>query len=1041
MLISRIIGFAVRHRIFVFGAAATLLGVGGWALATLPVEAFPDLTANAVSVIAEAPGLAPQEVEQLVTFPIERALLGLPDAQAVRSTTKFGLSLTQVVFRDRVDPWFARQLVSQRLGDVARLLPPGIVPTLGPISTAMGEVYQYVLTSTSPDWDLTALKTLQDYSLAPALRTVDGVAEVNSWGGFTEQYHVEVDPQRLAAAGLALSDVESALARHNANFGGTYTENRGERFVVRGVGRLTGASDIASVAVTSRGGVPLRLGDLGAVRRGALPRQGAVTYNGAGEVVSGMVIMRKGANAREVIARIRTRVAELRPTLPEGVQLIPFYDQTELVGRTTLTLEKNLLLGGTLVITVLWLFLRNVAASLIVAVVIPFSMLWAFVAMRWFGYSANLMSLGALDFGLLVDGSVVIVENIMRRAGSRPGEDANARIRHAAVEVGRPVVFGIAIIIAVYIPLFALEGTERKMFVPMAFTVVAAVLGSLVLALTLVPALARVFLAHAVEPHSARFERFRAGYRRVLERTLDHPVRIIGAVAAVVVAAVAAGTGLGREFMPRLDEGSVLVQARRLPSTALPQGVEYSLAIERALMQLPEVRSVVSKLGRPDLATEAMGTYESDTYVNLVERADWRPGGKDALLEAMDSALGSIPGLSYAFTQPMQMRLDEAESGITTDVGVKIIGTDPDTLAVLAGRVEGVLADTRGASEVRATAAARVKQVELTLRRDVLARYGLGTAEIGQEVERALGASTATAVVDGARRVGVAVRMAGATEVDPARLAELPVPLPGGGIVPLGVLASVALVERPEAFAHEGGQRMVVVGANIRGRDVVGFVDDASAALAERVPLPTGYRYEWGGQYTHQRTALRRLAVLVPLSILAIYLLLFAAFRRVRQAALVLSNVPFALVGGIATLWLLQLNLSLSASVGFIALFGIAVLNGVVMVSAINALRHDGLDLRAAVLDGAASRLRPVLMTALVAGLGFLPMVLSRSAGSEIQRPLAAVVIGGLLTSTFLTLLVLPVLYRTFERRFGPAARARDPGPVPDAEPVPVPVA
>jgi cobalt-zinc-cadmium resistance protein CzcA len=1018
-MIEKVIGFSIRSRYFVFGGAATLLGLGLWALSTIPFEAFPDLTANSVSVIAEAPGLAPQEVEQLVTFPIERSLLGLPDAEAVRSTTKFGLVITQVVFRDRVDPYFARQLVSQRLADVTKSLPAGVTPTLGPISTAMGEVYQYILTSTSAEWDATRLKTLQDYTLAPALRTVDGVAEVNSWGGRTEQYHVVADPRRLAAAGLTLGDLERALAEDNANFGGAYTENRGERFVVHGVGRLRGVEDIRRVTVTAPGGVPVRLGDLATVEPGTLPRQGAVTYNGTGEVVSGMVIMRKGANAQDVIARIKGRVETLLPTLPAGVQLVPFYDQTELVGRTTHTIQKNLLLGGALVVALLWLFLRNAAASLIVALVIPFSMLWAFVAMKWFGFSANLMSLGALDFGLLVDGSVVIVENVMKRSGEPIGKGGVAeRIRHAAVEVGRPVVFGIAIIVAVYLPLFALEGTERKMFVPMAFTVVAAVLGSLVLALTLVPALARTFLTKAKEPHSPRFEAMREAYGRLLARTMRHPYAVIGTAAVLFVAAGWGLLRLGREFMPRLDEGSVLVQSRRLPSTAMGQGVEYSLAIERALLGLPEVRSAVSKLGRPDLATEAMGPYESDTYVGLAARDAWRPGGKDALLAAMDSALGDIPGVGYAFTQPIQMRLDEAESGITTDVGVKVIGTDPDTLAALAGRVERVLLDVPGAGEVRATAASRVKQVQLDLDREALARHALGAGVVGREVERALGASVATEVVDGPRRIDVVVRIPDATTLDPVTLGELPIPTPAGGRVPLGAVARVRLIEAPEAFAHEGGQRLVVVGANIRGRDVVGFVDDATARLAAEVPLPVGYRYEWGGQYTHQQTAVRRLGILVPLAILAIYLLLFAAFRKVRQAALVMANVPFALVGGVAALWLAGLNLSLSASVGFIALFGIAVLNGVVLVEHLNHLRARGRDLEKAVREGAMDRLRPVLMTALVASLGFVPMALNVGPGAEVQRPLATVVIGGIVSSTVLTLLVLPALYRLVAGRF-----------------------
>ncbi len=1017
-MLRRLIQFALTQRAFIAGGAATLLALGIWALATIPFEAFPDITANSVSVIAEAPGLAPQEVEQLVTFPIERALMGLPDAEAVRSTTKFGLVIVQVVFQDRVDGYFARQLVSQRLGDVAGALPVGVTPTLGPVSTAMGEVYQYVLTSASPEWNTRQLKTLQEFTLAPMLRTVEGVAEVNSWGGETEQFHVTVDPRRLAGAGLTLSEVEAALAANNENFGGAYTENRGERFTVFGRGRLANREDIARVPLVTRGGAPILVRDIATVEDGSLPRQGAVTWDGRREVVGGMVIMRKGENAQQVIARIKARVAEAVAILPPGVELVPFYDQTELVSRTTHTIEKNLLLGGALVIALLWLFLRNIAASLIVAAVIPLSMLWAFVAMKWFGFSANLMSLGALDFGLLVDGSVVMVENILRRGrqAAESPHDTTERIRASAVEVARPVVFGIAIIIAVYLPLFALQGTERKMFVPMAFTVVAAVLGSLVIALTVVPAAARTWLARAVEPHSERFERLKDRYRAVLAGTLRHRKAVLGAALVVVVVAVGGATFLGREFMPRLDEGSVLVQTRRLPSTALGQGTEFSLQLERALRGLPEVRTVVSKLGRPDLATEAMGTYESDTYVILEPRERWRPGGKPALIAAMDSALREIPGISFAFTQPIQMRLDEAESGITTDVGVKIIGPDPERLAALAARVEQVLRGVPGAAEVKATASARVNQFRLDLDRDALARYGIAAQDVGREVERALGASVATTVVDGPRRIGVAVRIPGANTLAPELFAELPIPTPSGARVPLSAVARLSVVQSPEAFAHEGAQRMVVVGANVRNRDVGGFVTDASARLAARVPAPEGYRYEWGGQYRHQQTAMRRLGILVPLAIIGIYLLLFLAFRTVRHAALIMSNVPFALVGGVAALALAGLNLSISAAVGFIALFGIAVLNGVVMVSCINELRAEGRSLEEAVLEGAATRLRPVLMTALVAGFGFVPMALSTSPGAELQRPLAVVVIGGLVTATGLTLLVLPTLYATVER-------------------------
>lgn len=1017
MLIDRIITGSVRARKVVLAGVAVLLSLGIWAFSTIPFEAFPDLTANGVSVITEAPGLAPQEVEQLVTFPIERALLGLPDAEVVRSTTKFGLSIVQVIFHDRVDQWFARQVVAQRLADVAGALPAGAAPVLGPPSTAMGEVFQYVLTSSTPEWDATSLKTLQDYTIAPQLRTVTGVAEVNSWGGFTERIEVVADPHRLAAAGLTLGDLEAALADGNANFGGAAVESRQERFIVRGLGRVARPAELAEVVVARRDGVPIRVADVAEVVRGALPRQGAVTADGRGEVVSGMVIMRKGENAQRVMAGIAERVRAVEATLPPGVALVPFYDQTALVTRTTRTIEKNLLLGGVLVVGVLWLFLRNTAAALIVAMVIPLSMLWAFVAMRLFGVSANLMSLGALDFGLLVDGSVVLVENVMRRAHGRPDPaGAPERIRRAAVEVGRPIVFGIGIIIAVYLPIFALGGAERRMFVPMAFTVMAALLGSLVLALTVVPAAARTFLAGAVEPEWPAFERLRARYERFIAATLPRARLVTGTGVLVTALAVLAGSRLGTEFMPRLDEGNVLVQATRLPSTALADGAAYSGQIERALAGLPEVRTVVSKLGRPDLATEAMGTYESDTYVILAPKAEWRPGGKDALVAAMDSAVAEIPGVAAAFTQPIQMRLDEAESGITTDVGVQLFGSDPDTLAALAEQVEAVLRDVEGAADIRAIAAARVKQLEVRLDRARLAALGLTAGAVGREVERALGASPAGELVDGARRVPIVVRIPGAAALDPEAFATLPVAHPDAGIVPLGAVADLAVVEAPEAFVHEGGQRMVVVGANIRGRDIGSFVAEAQAALAPRVQLPTGYRVEWGGQYRHQQSAVRRLAILVPAAILVIFGLLYTAFGTVRHALLILLNVPFALVGGVAVLWLARLNLSLSASVGFIALFGIAVLNGVVLVTAINDLVAKGVPLERALVEGAGSRLRPVLMTAAVAGLGFVPMALSTSAGAELQKPLATVVIGGLVTSTLLTLVVLPTLYGAIER-------------------------
>jgi len=1026
-MIRSVVDFSLRQPVYLAGGVVTLIAAGLYAFSTLPFEAFPDLTANSVSVIADAPGMAPDDVEQLVTYPIERSLLGLPRTESVRSTTKFGLSMTQVVFDDRVDPYFARQVVAERLNDLDAALPTGVSVTMGPVATAMGEVFQYVLVPDDSSVTLWDLKTLQDFSIAPQLRTVAGVAEVNSWGGLTEQYHVVVQPGRLIQAGLTLADVERALARNNRNFGGTYTEARGERFVVRGIGRLETLADIEGVAIVTRDGVPIHVHDIATVARGALPRQGAVTINGEGEVVAGMVIMRKGANALSVLERVEERIGEIVRTLPDGVRLVPFYNQGDLVEQTTHTIEKNLFLGGTLVTILLWGFLRNIAASVLVALVIPLAMLWAFVSMRVFGFSGNLMSLGALDFGLLVDASVVVVENVMRTRKDRGGDsgelapderdEPRTRVRDAVLEVARPVLFGIAIIVAVYIPILALQGAEGKMFRPMAFTVVAALIGSLVLALTFVPAVAGWLLVNAREIESPGFERFRDSYRRLLRRTLPRPGLVTAIAGTLFVAALLSATRLGTEFMPRLDEGSVLVQGLRLPSTGLEQGTRFSTALERALHGLPEVDIVVSKLGRPDLATEAMGTYESDTYVTLAGRDRWRAGGKDALLAAMDSALSTVPGLEFAFTQPIQMRLDEAETGITTDVGVKIFGDDAAVLADLAARVEPVVARVPGAADVKVTAAARVKELRVELDRVAASRYGLTADDLGHQIDMALGSSVATSVIDGPRRISVVVRVPGGNSVAPELMGLLPVARGATGLVSLGSVARMEVEESPEAFVHEGGQRMVVVGANIRGRDVGSFVEEASARLADAVSLPPGYRFEWGGQYQNQQSAMRRLAILVPVSVLAIYLLLFSNFGTIRHSVLIMLNVPFAVVGGIGALWVTGLNLSTSALIGFVAVFGIAVLNGVVMVNYMNQLKEHGASLSTAVVEGASTRLRPVLMTALAATLGFVPMAISSSPGAELQRPLATVVIGGLMTATFLTLVVLPTAYLWIERR------------------------
>lgn len=1013
-----LITFALRQRVFIIGGALTLVGAGLFALSRVPFDAFPDLTGTRVEVITTAPGLAPEEVERLVTYPLESSLMGLPGAEGVRSVSKSGLSLITVPFPDDMDIYFARTLVQQRLNDAKGSLPDGVEASLGPVSTPMGELYQYTVTSDS--LSLAELKTLHDYVIRPRLRTVPGVSEVNSWGGHTEQIQVEVDPTLLAARGLTLDDVNRAVSANNLTFGGNYLERGGERYTIRGLGRIASAEELGSVVVASTAGTPVRISDIATIQSGALPRQGAVTQDGRGEVVAGMVLKLKGADSRRVIAAVRARMAEIEKALPSHVRVTPFYDQTELVDRTTHTIVKNLLEGGLLVIAVLFLFLRNVRASFIVASVIPLSMLAAFVAMRVFGYSANLMSLGALDFGLIVDASVVMVENFIRRLEQEPPQAHEERLglfRSAAIEVGRPVLFGIAIIVAVYIPIFTLDGMEGRMFKPMAFTVVCAVLGSLLLALTYVPAVSAWVMRHAHERPSRIQEAFRERYLRALDWTLAHGSIVMGGSAALVVIAVVSLGAIGSEFMPKLDEGSILINTRRLPSVALGDATRLSLQAERVVRRFPEVITVVTKEGRPDLATEAMGLFEGDMYVILKPRDKWTTArGREGLVAAFDSALRAVPGLWVSFTQPLAMRLDEAESGIRTDLGIKVVGPDLDENRTTAERIRRILANVRGAADVAVEVSEGTAQIRIDVRRDALARHGVSVADVRTTVDLAIGSATSTELIDGARRIGVAVRLPERMRGDVSELARLTVRTPSGGFVPLGELADIVSTSAPELIGHEDAQRRTLVLSNVRGRDLGSFVREVRARVGREIALPAGTFLEWGGQYENQARAMARLRLVVPASLVLIYLLLFASFRSVPQALLVLLNVPFALVGGIAVLWLRGLNLNLSASVGFIALFGIAVLNGVVLVAHVNALRTRGSALEDAVRYGAADRLRPVLMTALVASLGFVPMALSTSPGSEVQRPLASVVIGGLVTSTVLTLFVLPLLYQLLAR-------------------------
>jgi cobalt-zinc-cadmium resistance protein CzcA len=945
--------------------------------------------------------------------------MGVPGAEQVRSISKAGLSIVTIVFADDVPVYLARQLVAERVADARERLPAGITPVLGPVATAFGEIYQYLVEVEGVD--PMEAKTLHDWDVRTRLRSVKGVSEINSWGGLTRQYHVVVDPRLLDRYGATLRQVYEAVVNNNASFSGGFIEHRSERYTVRGTGLVTGEADLRRIVVSATGGVPVLVADVAAVQVAPMPRFGAVTADGRGESLAGMVIMLKGENGRNVAARVKARMAAIGRSLPPGVRIRPFYDQSEVIDRTAHTVRKNLLEGSLLVVLVLFIFLRDVPAALITAAVIPASMLIGFIGMRLFGVSANLMSLGAIDFGLIVDGGVVMMENFIRRRAehARPGGHGRlALFTSAATEVARPILFGVLIIVAVYLPIFTLEGLEGKMFRPMAITVCSAILGSLLLSLTAVPVAASFLLRlGGVHREERWFARLRMLYLRHLAAAMDHHVRTLSIAAAVVGLALGSVPLLGTEFMPRLDEGAMLIETRKLPSVSLDESVALSTRVERIIRSFPEVEQVVTKIGRPDVATEAMGIYQGDVYVLLHPPDQWTTGRqKEELIAAMSASLEGIPGMSFNFTQPMAMRLDEVVSGVKADVAVKIFGPDPAVLERLAAQIERSLSGVRGAADLQAEVLSGAAQLQIDVDRAQIARFGLNVEDVRQMVETVLGGVTATEVLDGPRRFPVVVRLPDRLRKSPSAIESILLTAPGGERVPLGRLARVTEARAPEVITHENAELRLVVQANVRGRDVGSFVAEAQRRVGESVALPPGYHVEWGGQFENQARAMARLAVVVPLSVAIILLLLFVTFGRLRQAGLVILNVPFALVGGVAALWLRGMHLNLSASVGFIALFGVAVLNGVVLITAVNRLCESGRGLREAVLGAAATRLRPVLMTALVASLGFVPMAISQGAGAEIQRPLATVVIGGVITSTLLTLIVLPTLYERLER-------------------------
>jgi len=976
----------------------------------LSVDAFPDLTNNQISVITEAGPMSPTEVESQVTYPIETALMGIPKTKELRSISKLGLSIVTIVLDDSVDLYFGRQLVNERLREVRSRLPQGLEPVLGPVATAFGELYQYTIDN--PNVTLLDRKTLQDWVVRPQLRTLPGISEVNGWGGLTRQITVQVDPAALLRYNLTARDVVDRLQASNQNFGGGFVNQNAEQFTVLGMGRFRTVEDIGQVVLSERAGVPVLVRDVAEVHVEGALRQGAVMRDGQGETVCGMAIMLKGENSRAVIDRVKTRLAGLR--LPTGTRINPFYDQSEVINITVSTVRRNLIEAGLLVVTVLMLFLGNVRAALIVAAVIPFSMLFGFMGMALFGVSANLMSLGAIDFGMMADGAVVMMENSLRRLHGRPGEPDV--LREAAREMARPILFGVLIIIAVYLPVFFLEDLEGRMFRPMAITVCASLLGSLALALTAVPVAASFLFKGEVKEKTYRwYEWLAARYRVIITAVLRHPFWPIAAALALLAVALGSVPYLGTEFMPRLDEGAILIQTKALPGINLPTSVEASRRVQQIVGQFPEVAHVVSKLGRPDVATEAMGVYEGDVYVVLKPEARWMTVAQKAdFIERMEKSLQAMPGMEFNFTMPMAMRLDETVSGVKADVAVKVFGDDSAKLTEIADKVKTAVGPVAGIADLQMELSEGVGELRVQPRREFLARYGLTINDLRDAVDATTGGIAVSEFVEGQRRYPLMLRFPSNYRQDAEQMRNLVMRAPAGEQVRLGQVATVERVQGPDIIQRENGQKRLVVQFNVRGRDLGSVVADAQARISKSVTLPTGYWLDWGGQFENQVRAMRRLAIILPISIALILALLYATFTSMRQALLILCAVPFALIGGIAMLWVRGMNLNLSGAVGFIALFGVAVLNGVVMVSTINHLRQLGASLHEAVIEGAVERLRPVLITALVAVVGFLPMTLSSAPGSEIQRPLATVVVGGLLSATFLTLFLLPVLYAAF---------------------------
>ena len=1030
-MINALIRFSVHQRLLVLLMVAVIVGAGVYSFKNLPIDAVPDVTNVQVQVLTAAPSLAPLEIERQITFPVEVAMSGLPDIEEIRSVSKFGLSAVTIVFDDSVDTYFARQLVLERLSQARENIPANIgAPEMGPISTGLGEIYQYELRAKpGSGYDATALRTIQDWNVRRQLLGVPGVTEVNSFGGREKQYQIRIDPAKLQSYDLSLRDVLESVGRNNANVGGAYIERGSEQYLLRGIGLVENAEDIRNIVVkTGAEGVPVYVRDIAEVVEGSTVRQGAVTADGEGEIVTGIAMMLKGENSRTVTARIKERIGEIKKTLPKGVELIPFYDRSELVNRTIGTVEKNLIEGALIVIFILILLLGNWRGALLVATVIPLSMLFAAILMRIFNVSGNLMSLGALDFGLIVDGAVIMVENGVRRVAERQHhlgrvltkDELAVTVNDAAVEVRRATMFGEIIIAVVYLPILALTGIEGKMFGPMALTVLFALAGAFVLSLTYIPAMMTVVLSGKVSEAESPIIRYaKRLYAPALASVIRFRSQALAVATALVIVSGLLFPYLGSEFIPRLDEGSLAVQVQRLPSVSLTQSIANTTRVEEVLKTFPEVTRVISKTGRAEVATDPMSIDISDLYVELKEPSEWTTADTKAeLVERMSERLEKeVPDAVLSFSQPIELRVSELISGVRSDVAIKLFGDDLDTLSETGKKIGAAVGKVRGAEDVKVEATTGLPQLQIKTDRARVARYGLNVEDVNDLVEAVVAGKDAGQVYEGEQRFDMVVRLEEDASRDVETIRNLLIPTPTGARIPLSQLADVTLVEGPAQITREDTRRRIGVELNVRGRDIGSFVAEAQEVIAREVQIPPGYYLTWGGTFENLERASERLLIVVPIALFLIFVLLFSTFGSVKQALLIYTGIPFAVVGGIFALFMRGLPFSISAGVGFIALFGVAVLNGLVLVSAINHLREEeGKSVEDAVREGALSRVRPVLMTALVASLGFIPMAIGSGAGAEVQRPLATVVIGGLVTSTILTLFLLPTLYDWFIR-------------------------